>query len=488
MNKVDDEVYRKRWIILFTVLSFTFMATLDGSIVNVALPDMSSKLNVSMAGIEWVVTGFLMTISATILIFGRFGDIKGKTRIFRYGIVLFTIGSLLCGLTHSLIFLIAARTIQGIGAGAAMANSQGIITQVFPVNERGSALGILGTFVALGAMAGPPLGGVIVSAVGWEYIFLINVPIGIAAFIMTIKVFPKAESVVHEKFDSKGAVFFMLAVILFMGAFIQGQSMGYDNVIMISCFVISIISFVLFIIVESKVDIPLIQLKIFNNSLFSIGIVCGFLAFVALSAFNIIIPFYFQDSMKLSPALTGLFMMVSPIVLSISAPLSGHLSDRVGSEIITLIGLTFMALGLLLISSLNQKSSLIMVTFYIVIMSAGNGMFQAPNNSLIMSTVPKHRFGIAGSVNALIRNVGMVIGTAVATLLLYNRMSHKIGYRVIDYIKGRDDIFIYGMRYVYIFAGVMCLLGILITGLRLYNSRINNNNKDSIKKLQDKVG
>lgn len=486
VNKVENDIYRKRWIILFTVLLFTFMATLDGSIVNVALPNMLTELNVNMAGIEWVVTGFLMTVSATILIFGRLGDIKGKTRIFRYGVILFTIGSLLCGLTHSLIFLIIARIIQGIGAGASMANSQGIITQVFPANERGSALGVLGTFVALGAMAGPPLGGIIVSAVGWEYIFLINVPIGVAAFIMTIKVFPKSDKVTDEKLDGKGAVLFTLTVVLSLGALIQGQSTGYNNPFMISCFVISTVSFVMFIIVENRVRIPLLELKIFDNSLFSIGITCGFLAFVALSAFNIIIPFYFQNSMKLSPAFTGLLMMVSPIVLSITAPLSGYLSDRIGSEVLTLIGLALMAVGLFLMSSFNTNSSLIMVVFYIVIMSAGNGIFQAPNNSLIMSTVPKYRLGIAGSVNALIRNVGLVMGTALATLLLYNRMSHKIGYRVIDYIKGRDDIFIYGMRYVYISAAFMCVAGAIATGFRLYGSGKMGSGNDE-EKLENKA-
>lgn len=471
MNKVENEIYKKRWIILFTVLSATFMATLDGSIVNVALPNMSDKLNVSMAAIEWVVTSFLIAIAATILIFGRLGDIKGKTKVFRFGVVLFTLGSLLCGFTNSLPVLVAARVIQAVGAAATMATNQGIITQVFPPNERGRALGVLGTFVALGAMAGPPLGGMIVSVVSWKYIFLINVPIGIVVFILTIKVFPKSNTVLNEKLDVKGSFLFTVFTVLLFGALVQGQSTGYNNPIMISAFVIAFIAFVIFIIVERKMELPLLQLKIFDNSLFSISIVCAFISFIAISASNIILPFYFQDVLKLSPAATGFFMMVSPIVLAVVAPFSGYLSDRIGSEILTLIGLSFTSLGLLLISTLNEKSSVIMLMVYIVIMTIGNGMFQAPNNSLIMSTVPKDKLGIAGSVNALIRNLGMVMGTSLATLLLYNRMSYKIGYRVVDYIKDRDDVFIYGMRYVYLSAAVMCAIGVAITTLRLYNSK-----------------
>lgn len=471
MNNVEIKANKKRWKILLTVVSATFMATLDGSIVNVALPNMSDKLNVSMASIEWVVTSFLITISAAILIFGRLGDIKGKTKVFKFGVVVFTLGSLLCGLTDSLPMLVSARVIQAIGAAAAMGTNQGIVTQVFPANERGRALGVLGTFVALGAMAGPPLGGIIVSAFGWEYIFLVNVPIGIFAFVSSIKIFPRSTTATGEKFDSLGAVLFAVSTILSFGALVEGQSIGYDNPYMIGAFVLSIITFVLFIRTETKTEQPLLYLKIFSNSLFTISILCGFISFIVISASNIILPFYFQDVLKLTPAAAGFFMMVSPIVLSVVAPCSGYLSDKIGSEILTLIGLALTGLGLFLISSLNETSGVFLIIVFIAIMSAGNGMFQSPNNSLVMSTVTRDKLGIAGSINALIRNLGMVIGTSLATMLLYNKMSEKAGYRVIDYVKGRDDIFIYGMKFVYISAAVLCIFGVLITAVRYYSGR-----------------
>jgi EmrB/QacA subfamily drug resistance transporter len=447
------------------------MATLDGSIVNVALPKMADELNVSMAEIEWVVTSFLIIIAATILIFGRLGDIKGKIKIFKFGVVIFTIGSFLCGLTDSLIVLVIARAIQAIGAAATMATNQGIITQVFPSNERGRALGILGTFVALGAMAGPPLGGFIVSAVSWKYIFLVNVPVGIVAFILIMRIFPKSNKVIDEKLDGKGALLFTIFIVALFGALVQGQSIGYDNLAMISAFVLSAIAFITFIIVENKEELPLLQLKIFKNSLFSVSIVCAVTSFVAISASNIILPFYFQDVLKMTTKQCGLFMMVSPIVLSVVAPFSGYLSDKIGSEILTFIGLTVTSIGLLLISSLNENSSLVVLVTFIVIMSIGNGMFQSPNNSLVMSTVSKDKLGIAGSVNSLVRNFAMVLGTSLATLILYNRMSYKIGYRVVDYVNGRNDVFVYGMKYVYIFAAIICGIGAIITALRLYYSK-----------------
>ncbi|QXE18359.1 MFS transporter [Clostridium sp. 001] len=471
MKKIESEMNKKKWLILITVVSATFMSTLDGSIVNVALPDMASKLNVGMSGITWVVTSFLITVAATILIFGRLGDMIGKTKVFKFGIVIFTIGSLLCGLTSSLPLLVTARVIQAVGASATMATNQGIITHVFPANERGRALGVLGTFVALGSMAGPPIGGIIVSAISWEYIFLINIPIGIIVFILTLKIFPKVHTTSDEKLDIKGALLFVVATVSLFGALGQGQVKGYDNAFIISAFVISFITFVLFIIVEHKISMPILQLSIFKNSLFSISIICAFISFIAISASNIILPFYFQDTLKFSPAASGMLMMVSPIVLSVVAPFSGYMSDKIGSEILTLFGLSFTSLGLFFISSLNERSSVILIIAYIVIMTLGNGMFQSPNNSLVMSTVSRDKLGIAGSVNALIRNLGFVLGTSLSTLLLYNRMSYKIGYRVVDYIKGRDDVFIYGMRSVYISVGIMCLFGVLITALRLYYSK-----------------
>jgi len=466
---------KKRSLILFIVVMVTFMCTLDSSIVNVALPIMAKSLNVSSGGIQLVVTSYLIIISATILVFGRLGDILGKTKVFKFGIALFTLGSLLCGISRSFPILVLARIIQGIGAAGTMANNQGIITEVFPANERGKALGITGTFVALGSLVGPPLGGFIVSATSWEYIFLINVPIGIIILFYGIKILPKGHKKAKGKMDGLGALLFMFAIVPLFAALGQGQEIGFTQPIILLGFLISIISFSVFIIAEKKSESPLLQLQIFENKLFSLSIFCGFVSFVALFCSIIIQPFYLQDVLKFSPASTGLVLMIFPLILSVVAPLSGHLSDKIGSEILTFIGLFIMSLGLLLMSTLNEQSSIISMVIFIAIMSLGTGLFQSPNNSLIMSTVPKDKLGIAGSVNALIRNLGMVCGIAIATTILYNRMSYKIGYHVTNYVKGLNDAFIYGMKIVYITAAVICMLGAILTFLRLYRSKAKSN-------------
>ena len=471
MNNVENNVNKNRWNILFTVVCMTFMCCLDSSVVNVALPVMADKLSVTMGSIEWVVTSYLILISATILIFGRLGDMKGKTNVFRFGIILFTFGSLMCGFSGSLGLLVFSRVVQAIGAAATMSTSQGIITQVFPIDERGRAIGISGAFVALGIMVGPPLGGFIVSAFSWKYIFLINVPIGVITFFMSTKNFPKAISNKDEKLDIKGAALFTLAIIVLFGAMNRGQEYGYTHPIIILAFISSVVFLYAFIQVEKRVDMPLLQLEIFENELFSVSVFCAFISFIAISCSTIIQPFYLQDVLKLTPAMTGIFMMVYPLILTIVAPVSGYLSDKIGSEFLTFIGLILTSIGLFLMSTLNEHSTLWVMSIFIAIMSLGNGLFQSPNNSLVMSTVPRNKLGIAGSINALVRNLGMVLGISLSTTMLYNRMSYKIGYHVTNFVEGREHVFIYGMRWVYICASIICMIGAAITATRLYNKK-----------------
>ncbi|WP_026892461.1 MFS transporter [Lacrimispora aerotolerans] len=475
MEQTNEKVYKNRMLILINVVLLTFMATLDSSIVNVALPQMSELLSVSSEAIAWVVTIYLLVVVGTILIFGRLGDFLGKTRIFLYGVLVFTAGSLLCGISHSFMQLIISRGIQALGAAAAMGTNQGIITQVFPVNERGKALGISGTAVALGSMAGPPLGGFIIHSFAWEYIFLINVPIGIIVYILGIKILPRSKKAAGQPFDRRGSVLFFFSIASLFFSLIMGRNYGYGSPLILGGFFFFLVSFLLFLYLESRTEVPLLPLSLFRNSLFSISILCAFLSFVALSSATIILPFYLQDTLKYSPAFTGIILMVSPVILAVVAPLSGYLSDKIGSEILTFAGLSLTGIGLCLMSTLTERTEISVLVVYLAVMSVGNGLFQSPNNSITMSTAPKNMLGICGSVNALIRNLGLISGVTFAVIILYSRMSHLVGYDVSDYIKGRDDVFIYGMRSVYLLAAAVCGIGAFLTAVRLFNQKRKRN-------------
>jgi len=222
---------------------------------------------------------------------------------------------------------------------------------------------------------------------------------------------------------------------------------------------------------------PLLQLSLFKNPLFSLSILCGFLVFVANFCYNIIAPFYAQSILNLSPSQAGFLLMIFPIVMVIIAPISGTLSDKIGSELLTFIGLIVMVIAQFGLASLHNGSHIAFVSLWIAMLGLGSGIFQSPNNSLVMSKVPRTQLGIAGSINGLIRNIGMVVGITVATSTLFSVMSHKAGYRVTGLIPDRPDIFLTGMHVVFQTSATICLVAALLTGWRLWSSRRSPRNE-----------
>ncbi len=475
-QKFNDHPNTK-WSVLFVVVAMTFMATLDSSIVNVTLPVMSQNLKVPLSSIEWVVAGYSIIICSTILFFGRLGDIIGKTKVFQCGSAVFILGSLLCGVSHSFISLIMFRFIQGIGGAAYMANNHGIITEIFPREERGKALGILTTAVALGTMIGPPTGGIIASALNWHYVFLINVPIGIIVFIMGVKYLPRIKNA-SQKLDIPGAVLQFFGISLFFSAFMLAQKTGFRNIWIIIMLFASIILIVVFIYIETKSKHPLLALKIFKNKLFSLNLICAFISFTCIAASTILLPFYFQYTLKLSPSNTGFLLMVPPIILGIFSTICGILSDKIGSEILCLIGLIIMSIAFFLLSFLTEYSFILETTIFMALMSLGQSLFQPANNSLVMSNCPKEQLGIAGSVNSLVRNLGQIVGISLSTTILYIFMSQKLHYQVLGYVFGKDYAFVYGMKNDYKILSMICCIGIVLNIVRVFkNIKTVNTNK-----------
>ncbi|MEK4294320.1 MFS transporter [Paenibacillus sp. FSL R5-0914] len=467
----DKEIQKKRWMILIVLNIFTFMSTLDGSIVNIALPELSKQLKLPMAQIEWVTTGYLMAICAAILFFGKLGDIVGKIRIFKIGTIVFVIGSMLCGFSLSLPALLASRVIQAIGASMTMANSQGIVTDIFPANERGKALGFIGTFVSLGSIAGPSLGGIMVSTLGWEYIFWVNIPIGVIAILLGWKVLPKDLTRTKSTIDVPGSLLFAIFIISLFAGLLLGQQLGYGDSLIVTSLIVAIASFIAFLWTELRRKEPLLQLSLFKNPLFSLSILCGFLVFTANFCFNIIAPFYAQNMLNLSPFEAGFLLMLLPICMVVVAPISGALSDKIGSEFLTFAGLVVMVIAQFGLAELHEGSSVVLVGVWIAMLGIGSGLFQSPNNSLVMSKVPRTQLGSAGSVNSLVRNVGMVVGITIATTILFHVMSSEAGYRVTGLVPGRPELFISGMHVVFMTSASICFVAALLTGWRMISAR-----------------
>jgi len=415
-NIKDSPKYR--WYVMSTVLTGVFMSTLDGSIVNVALPTIASDFHYELSVLQWVVTVYLLTICSVLPIFGRLADMIGTKKVFAMGYLLFALGSVLCGLSPNLGFLIFARIVQAIGSAALMSNSFAIITATFPAGERGKALGLVGTFVALGSLTGPALGGLLIGWAGWRSIFYINVPIGILAMIATWLILnEEAKPKERGSFDLAGAILFAVGIISLLYAVNNGSDWGWTNPLIIGGIILGIILLVVFVIVEKKQKHPMLSLSLFRIRPFLLGSIAGLLSFVAMFANNMILPFYLQHVLLYKPTQVGLLMMAFPVALAITAPLSGRASDRTGPMILTTTGLALIAVGLFYFSTLDATSQFYQVVLGSLLMGSGAGLFQSPNNNSIMSSVPRHELGIAGAINSLVRNIGMIIGIAFSVTL-----------------------------------------------------------------------
>lgn len=469
----DPKIQKHRWLILVAVCMFTFMATLDGSIVNIALPVMSKNLKIPMNQAEWVVSIYLIVICSLLLLFGKLGDAYGKIRIFKIGSILFTIGSLMCGFNSGLVFLLIARVLQAVGAAMTMSTNNGIITEVFPFNERGKALGTIGSFVALGAIAGPGIGGLILAHLNWGYIFWINVPIGIITILLGMKVLPNDITLTKQKIDGLGALLFSIVMVTFFGAIFIGQEIGFAKPAILALFAVAVIAFIIFVRVELRVETPILDLRIFKNLNFTISLFCAFLIFVANFFFNVISPFYLENARGLAANYAGYVLMAFPIVQVIVAPISGAISDKIGPELLTFVGLVLISASQIGYLMTSLATPLWLFVFFVGLVGFGNGIFQAPNNTIVMNSVDVKDLGVAGGINALARNFGMIIGISLATTVLFSAMSHTAGHTVTSYVPAHPEIFISGMHVSFMVSLGICLVATIITGVRLVTSRKN---------------
>ena len=466
-----DEIFRKRWYIWLMVASITFASCVDTGSLNVALPVIADELNISMAQVELVVTLNLITIISLILSFGRLGDIKGKDKIFTFGIGVFFTGSLTSFFSFSYEMLLLGRIVAGIGSAMTMALNQGIIAEVFSRGQRGKALGMQGSLVALGTMLGPAVGGFMTDTFGWNTVFLLNIPICLVDFFFCLWLLPHLEGDKTMKIDIKGSVIFAVFIIsLYLAVkFLQNGHEGYGK--FAGLFIFAVLVGWLFYKIEHKNASPMLDFSLFSTKLFTVSVFCSFLGFFAISSNNFIMPFYLQKVLGFSVGDAGHLMMIYPLMMVMVAPLSGSLSDKIGSELLGVIGLSFGTIGLGLMSLLGENSSVWMYIFGTVVMAFGFSTFQSPNTSLIMSTVPPNKTGAAGSLNGLTRNLGNIFGISISTALLYNLMSMQLGYMTNSFVEGRADVFVFGMHGVYYLAMGLNAIGLILSILRLKERR-----------------
>lgn len=462
---------KRKWFVLFNVSLGIFMATLDSGIVNLALPTIRTSFNIDLATVQWVVTSYLLTISSFLPIFGRLADILGKKRLYSLGFLVFAAGSLFCGLSNSIEFLILARIFQALGASILMSLGQGIVTATFPPDGRGRALGITGSAVAVGSLFGPGVGGVLVQSFGWQSVFYINIPIGIIGFIISQMALKRDILKVREKFDYPGAILFISGTSLLFFSLSSFEGNVYSRSLLYLLLLGGIILLAGFIITELKATDPLVDLKLFKSYVFSLGVASAFIIFMTMYTTTILMPFYLQQVLSLSPALAGVTLMIFPITTAVLAPVSGWLSDRIGYGILTTIGLFLFSLGLLLMSTLTITTDVFGVSIRYIFFGFGNALFQSPNNSAVMGSVLQNKLGIAGGLNALVRNLGMISGITLSVSLLSSRLS-QLG--AMPQTPAYGAHYVAAMDFVYLISSVLCFIAVIISFIRFRTSSKEN--------------
>lgn len=408
-----DTDYSRKWYSMAAVAMGIFLATIDGSIVNIALPTLVKSLQTDFATVQWVMISYLLTVTTLMLGVGRLADMWGKKKLYLSGFILFTLASVLCGLAPDVYWLIGFRVLQGVGSALIMALGAAIVTESFPPQERGKAMGIIGTVVSIGIITGPALGGVMLSIVSWHWIFFVNLPVGILGTWMVVKYISSHQPAGRQKFDFTGAILMFVSLLSLLIGLNIGQRYGFTETAALVLFAIFVLTLVWFVLVEQKKTFPMMDLKIFKNLLFSINLITGFLSFVAISGLFILLPFYLEEMKGYPTHLVGAMMSVFPIMLGLTSPIAGSFSDRWGTRKVSLAGLFLLCVGFLSVFTLTENTDIFGYIIRMIPLGIGMGIFQSPNNSAIMGSVPKERLGIASGLLSVSRTLGQTVGIAV---------------------------------------------------------------------------
>lgn len=405
----------QKWWALVSVAFGAFMAPLDSSIVNTVLPIVSHEFGVDILLIEWVVLAYLLTLSSLLLIGGRLGDLFGDRQLYVSGFALFTISSMLCGASTGVASLIAARVLQAIGGAMLIAIGPAILTRAFPASQRGQALGIQASVVYIGLTVGPGLGGLIASTLGWRWVFFINLPIGLVAIGVALSVLEIGKRGSGTgRFDFSGAIAFTVMLFAFVLALSRGTAWGWNSLVVMIAGMISAGGAATFLWVELHTEHPFFDLRLFRRRLFAAATVSAMLNYMASNTTAFLTPFFLIRGNQMTPAHAGSLLMAMPIVMAAVAPISGWVSDHIGSRVPTVAGMTCLATGMWLLAHLGLGASNRQIIFCLGLAGLGVGLFTSPNNSAIMGAVPQTFQGLASGVVATARTMGMILGVAIS--------------------------------------------------------------------------
>ena len=448
-----------RWAVASLSLSM-LLSSLGTSIANVSLPTLTQAFNASFQQVQWVVLAYLLAITALIVSVGRLGDLTGRRRLLMAGISLFTVASVLCGVAPTLWLLISARAVQGLGAAVMLALTIAFVAETVPKAKTGSAMGLLGTMSAVGTALGPALGGALIAGLGWRAIFLVNVPLGVLTLFLAHRYLPadrRGPKTAGSSFDPVGTLLLALTLAAYALAMTMGRgSFGVLNVVLLSA---AVVGAGLFVLAEARVASPLIRLAMFRNPVLSAGFAMSTLVTTVVMATLVVGPFYLSGALGLDAAHVGFVMSSGPIVAALTGVPAGRIVDRFGAHRITVAGLIGMAAGSSILPLMPASLGIPGYIAPLIVITAGFALFQAANNTAVMTDIRADQRGVVSGLLNLSRNLGLITGASVMGTVF------ALGAASSNLMTARPEALAAGMRTTFAVAAVLVIAALAIASV-----------------------
>lgn len=447
---------------MLLVMGGVLLSTMDSGMVNVALPTMMRDLRVELAAAGLVVSGYLLTVTATLLLWGRLADSIGRGRLYLFGLPLFAVGAMACAFSSSFPLLLCSRSLQALGASMLMATGPAIIRQAFPVGRLGRSIGLVGIATAVGLLAGPLVGGLLLSHFSWRAVFLLPVPLCTLAFLFGRRLFPARPRQRAASFDWRGSCCWLAMVLLWVVAVHRLDLFSLPLLLLAALLLRT------FIRLEGRLAAPLLPLSLFTDRSFWVAVVTAALSFAVLFAVMVLLPFYLEYILARPALVVGQVLLAGPASLIVVSPWAGRLYDRIGARFLTTAGLAMSSLSLAAFATMTAATPIWLVAVQLALLGTGQAVFLTPNSASVLARVEEGRLGVAAAILATARNLGMVSGAALAlsaTGLLFARLSGGVPLAEFQ-LADHGAALLAALRWAFAGAAAVALLGTFLSLLR----------------------
>ena len=459
MPAITEE--NRKWWTLGAMCFALFMVMLDNTVVNIALPAIRAQFHASISNLSWTVNAYTLVFGVLLVTGGRLGDVFGRKRMFLAGVVVFTLGSIGAGLSQSIDQLIVFRGVQGIGAAFLMPGSLSIITNAFQGPERGRALGLWAGISGLALGMGPVVGGLLVEKAGWEWIFFLNVPVALIAIPVTIYAVQESrDPSAVRRVDFAGIMTLTVGLGALVLALVQSNDYGWTSPRILTEFAIAVVGLTAFGLLQWRQSDPMLDLSFFRNRTFNAGNATAFLVTFSMFATFFFLTIYMQTILGLSALETGVRFLPMTILIIVTAPIAGRLSDKYGSRWLLTGGMTMVSLSLFLESRITDSSGYLTLLPAFIVGGIGMGMTMSPMTAAVMGSVDRTKAGAASGVLSMVRMIGGVFGVAALTAVF----SHLSAARAAEG-HGESDVFIYALSHSLQYSAVFALAGAIVAFL-----------------------